>query len=285
MSELEIREHADPRGFYERARSFLLAAEAEHNVILGLEGWLARADHPFEPPLFLATVERDGTVVGCAVRTPPFNLSVTRMPLEALPLLARRVAARFETLPAVLGEETVTRGFAEAWVDEAGGSFQRGRPQRIWSLERVVEPRRPAPGHLRPATADDLDLVVGWADGFGDDTGLRLADPRRWLRAWMETGDLLLWDDGGPRCMAAGVARTPSGVRIGYVYTPAADRGRGYASSCTAAASRHYLEQGRRFCCLYTDLDNPTSNAIYAAVGYRPVCDVVDYDFSAPSSA
>ncbi|MCY8590548.1 GNAT family N-acetyltransferase [Bacillus haynesii] len=29
------------------------------------------------------------------------------------------------------------------------------------------------------------------------------------------------------------------------------------------------------FCCLYTDLSNPTSNRIYLAIGYRPVADSI----------
>jgi predicted GNAT family acetyltransferase len=34
-----------------------------------------------------------------------------------------------------------------------------------------------------------------------------------------------------------------------------------------AAASRALLQQGARQCALFTDLSNPTSNRIYAAVG------------------
>jgi len=33
------------------------------------------------------------------------------------------------------------------------------------------------------------------------------------------------------------------------------------------------LRAGRRFCFLYTNLANPTSNRIYAAIGYRRVCE------------
>jgi len=40
------------------------------------------------------------------------------------------------------------------------------------------------------------------------------------------------------------------------------------------------LKGGRRFCCLYTDVANPTSNSIYAKIGYRPIRDDVEIDFS-----
>jgi predicted GNAT family acetyltransferase len=37
------------------------------------------------------------------------------------------------------------------------------------------------------------------------------------------------------------------------------------------------LAEGRRFCVLFTDLANPTSNAIYARIGYRPLADFTLY--------
>ena len=60
--------------------------------------------------------------------------------------------------------------------------------------------------------------------------------------------------------------------------TPPPERRRhGYASACVAALSERLLSEGRRFCFLYTDLANPTSNAIYQKIGYQPVCDVDAY--------
>ena len=58
------------------------------------------------------------------------------------------------------------------------------------------------------------------------------------------------------------------------MYTPPELRGRGYATALTAELSQRLLdgrlfEGGRRFCFLYTDLANPTSNAIYERIGYR----------------
>jgi uncharacterized protein len=44
-----------------------------------------------------------------------------------------------------------------------------------------------------------------------------------------------------------------------------------------AAFSQQLLELGNRFCCVDADLANPTSNAIYARLGYRPVCDAAMY--------
>jgi hypothetical protein len=57
------------------------------------------------------------------------------------------------------------------------------------------------------------------------------------------------------------------------VYTPPELRGRGYATALTAELSQRLLDQGRRFCFLFTDLTNPTSNAIYERIGYVRVAE------------
>jgi predicted GNAT family acetyltransferase len=69
-------------------------------------------------------------------------------------------------------------------------------------------------------------------------------------------------------------------MAIGSVYTPAALRQHGYATSCVAGVCRAILKSGYAFCTLYTDLSNPTSNSIYMKIGFKPVCDSVQHTFS-----
>ena len=85
-------------------------------------------------------------------------------------------------------------------------------------------------------------------------------------------------DPRRPAKLAQG--RTPNGVRVGYAYTPPESRRRGYASACVAEVSRRMLNTGLSFCVLYTDLTNPTSNAIYQRLGYDAIADVRDFDIS-----
>jgi predicted GNAT family acetyltransferase len=96
---------------------------------------------------------------------------------------------------------------------------------------------------------------------------------------------ILLWEDGGvPVSLAGWGGPTPNGIRVGPVYTPPELRGRGYATALSADLSQRLLdgrlfEGGRRFCFLYTDLANPTSNAIYERVGYRRVAESAEIVF------
>jgi predicted GNAT family acetyltransferase len=79
----------------------------------------------------------------------------------------------------------------------------------------------------------------------------------------------------------AGFSRpTKTGVSVSSVYTPPAFRKRGYASALVASLSALALENGKKFCTLYTDLSNPTSNSIYQKIGYDVVADVVDVNFT-----
>jgi predicted GNAT family acetyltransferase len=46
-----------------------------------------------------------------------------------------------------------------------------------------------------------------------------------------------------------------------------------------AELSRFLLERGHRACFLYTDLANPTSNAIHERIGYQRIADAAEIRF------
>ena len=71
-------------------------------------------------------------------------------------------------------------------------------------------------------------------------------------------------------------------ARIGPVYTPREFRGRGIASYVVGELTRRGLEAGTRMC-LFTDRANPTSNKIYAGLGYEPVVDMAEHLVTVPS--
>lgn len=54
-------------------------------------------------------------------------------------------------------------------------------------------------------------------------------------------------------------------------FTPPEHRRRGYGTAITAACTADALDRGAQQVVLFTDLSNPTSNAIYQRIGYRPI--------------
>jgi predicted GNAT family acetyltransferase len=189
-------------------------------------------------------------------------------------------------LPGVHGQKRDARTLASLWERRTGAVASVFAEQRIYQLQRV-DPPRSASGRLRVAVPSDVPLVAVWLDAFGvealrnrpDPDAARIAAERS--IAGIGSRTLYLWDDGGPVSMTVAAAVTPNGSRVGAVYTSPELRGRGYASALVAAASQAQLDAGRRFCFLFTDLANPTSNKIYQAIGYEPVCDVDEYHFAA----
>ena len=93
----------------------------------------------------------------------------------------------------------------------------------------------------------------------------------------LRAGRLWFWvNQAGDRVHLTGASPPSFGVaRVGPVYTPAAQRGRGWARNAVAEISRRIQAQGARVC-LFTDQANPTSNKIYAALGYQPVADMAN---------
>jgi len=79
--------------------------------------------------------------------------------------------------------------------------------------------------------------------------------------------------------MAQKAGKTPNGNSVNFVYTPPELRRRGYATECVAKLSKYLLEEGNKFCFLFTDLIDPISNSIYQKVGYRSVIDVDEFQF------
>jgi uncharacterized protein len=281
-----VRTFTDPSEFLSAAGPLLLADEARHNLLLGLAGTLR--DRPgYYDEFRLWVVEDDGRATAAALQTPPFNLVLAQPAGDAaVDALADAIADAGIDLPGVVAALPEADRFADAWEPRRGTARRQRRAQRIYSVRRVRPPAGVS-GAPRVATLEDRPLLLSWVGAFaneahGDDPAPGDDDPAKHVDARLsaENGGFLLWEDHGePVSLAGWGGPTPNGMRVGPVYTPPERRSRGYGSAVTAALSEQQLAAGRRFCFLYTDLANPTSNKIYVDIGYEPVCDSVDYAF------
>ena len=278
----------DGAAFLAEAEPLLLADEARHNLILGIAGTIR--DNPDRYPTRDLWLVRDGDkVAAAALRTPPYNLILARpRSTEALAALAEAVAG--EELPGAVGTEPEIHEFAQLWSGHTGASPRTGMRQGVFELEQV-EPPPEVPGSARVAAAADFELLLRWWTAFGEEVlheggpGREDAEENVRHKLTSPTSGFLLWDDDGATVSLAGWGGpTPNGVRIGPVYTPPELRGHGYATALTAELSQSLLDGtlfdgGRRFCFLYTDLANPTSNAIYERIGYRRIAESAEIVF------
>jgi predicted GNAT family acetyltransferase len=251
----------------------LLEAHIQYNVVATVLGATAQGQFRSSPPVLAVAVDDDGTVTAAALRTAPWPMLCTAIePEDAGPLLDLWLE-RDPELPGINALRDTARSIAAEWTGRTGGSDRCRTAMAMHSLATVVDPPRPGPGRLVNATEADRDLALEWWDAFVADSHVIDAGPE----ARAATVDfriaerhLFLWqDEGRPVSLVSSNPAVAGVVRIGPVYTPDEERRHGYAGSAVAALSRHALDAGAHTCMLYTDLANPTSNKIYADVGYR----------------
>jgi hypothetical protein len=283
---VQLVRHPDAESFLRDAQPDLERDEALNNLVLG--GALRLIGRPAhaERPRYFATVREGGELRLAAMHTPPFSLALAGGGENAGAAPERLVVDLLDAgvLPAgAFGPDALAGGFVERWTRATGHRAQVAMRERLFALTEV-QPVREAPGALRRAAAADADLVTRWMAAF-DAEALGEADEERaraTARRRIREGELWLWEvDGEPRAMAASDRPTRHGVAVNAVYTPPWWRGHGYATNAVARLSAGLLAEGRRFCVLFTDLANPTSNAIYARIGYRPLADFTLYRFGA----
>jgi uncharacterized protein len=281
---MEVARLDDATAFLAEAEPLLLADEARHNLILGIAGTIR--DTPDLYSLRSLWLVRDaGLVVAAALRTPPYNLILAKpRSTPGLAALAEAVADA-EEIPGVVGTEPEIHEFAELWSQHSGVPGRVNMRQGVYALDQV-ELVPSVSGSARVATQHDRELALRWWIAFGEEVLHEGGPGRERAEASLDhklsdpASGILLWEDGGePVSLAGWGGPTPNGIRVGPVYTPPELRGRGYATAVTAELSQRQLDGGRSFCFLYTDLANPTSNAIYERIGYRRVAEAAEIVF------
>jgi hypothetical protein len=274
---MRVTDHDDVMAFRERAMPLLMRDECANCVMIGVIGRLAegkpaaRSGESTTP--LLMTVEDDGAVLAVATQTPPHALLFSPLDEACAAALADHLHARAWDGSQFSGILPSVHLIARRWQAHVGRDFKLHIALRLFRTSRVIDPP-PSSGSLRRATPDDASVVTDWIDAFGREIGEPFPDPARASNLGIEEGRIQLWTvDGEPRAICAWQGPTPSSVRIGLVYTPPGSRGKGYASNAVAELTRRLLASGRRYCTLFTDKSNPTSNSVYTKIGYEPVAD------------
>jgi predicted GNAT family acetyltransferase len=277
---MQVKVVEDASEFAARARPWLDGHPVEANVAATVLEATVAGQYRAEEGLWLLVLDGHGDVIGAGLQTPPYPLLLPPLPDGAAVAVAAELAGRARDLPGVNGPSETSTAFALAWRRLTGATVHRSMAERVYVLEALTPPAGVS-GCARAAAGPDLELCVRWWDDFHAEAwpGTPRSDPTPQVSARIGAGLLWLWEDGEPVSMA-GVNPPAAGVaRVGPVYTPPALRRRGYASAVTAAATRAGLAAGANRCMLYTDLANPTSNAIYQRLGYRAFADAVAYRF------
>lgn len=269
------------------AGAFLRARPVRHTLLLTVVSSLRAAGsrrYGDRPPVFGWWRAPSGTVDGVYLRTPPRPPLLSAMPAEAADALARALAgADRPRITGVNAARPVAETFADAWERHTGEVRGAELVHRLYRLDTLT-PSGPVPrGRARAASTADRELLLSWYEGFGRDTGVLSGggETARAVDDRLSHHGATLWEVDGEPVATAAVSRTVADtVRVSFVYTPPELRGHGYGGAVTAAVSRGARASGAERVLLFADLANPTSNALYQRIGYRPVEDHLELTFA-----
>jgi len=285
---MEFKIFDNVTAYRDKVKSFLEKEEAVNNLPLGILQNLLKPKQTqtqsYEEKPFLSLVEDDGETILVLLMTPPYKPYVygkgTKLK-EAITFVVSKLSKMDLELSGVVGPKDVAEFFSDNWGKEKGVMPIIGMNQRIYQLKNVKIDEFSS-GKLRPASQNDITLLTDWIYDFSAVTLGEITKEESLKRAiqMVNQGTCYVWEDGGSVVSMANKTRpTENGITINFVYTPPTHQRKGYASSCVAVLSQLLLNKGYKYCTLYTDLDNPTSNSIYMKIGYEPISDSVMYYF------
>jgi RimJ/RimL family protein N-acetyltransferase len=280
---LRVHRHASAGAFLARAETWLLESDVERAGALQSARNARANDMYYQRPMYWATIEDEGTIVGCAFRTPPYLVGVTALPEAALAPLVADLAQVYSQVSGFSGPDQTTTALAKAWTAVRGGSTRLAARQRLFELP-AEPPQRNAEGMLRLAGRDDASLAQSWGAALALDSPGTPFDSKFCVDLALAKR-LYFWVDDQPRCMVGVARETPQSAAVGLIYTPAAFRGRGHATTALTALQRLFVERGVRRTYVYVDPTNDALLALSQTLGGRVVHDEVDVECRAAPAA
>ncbi|MDQ0208493.1 GNAT family N-acetyltransferase [Alkalicoccobacillus murimartini] len=261
----------------------LLEKEIAHNIIIG--AIVSNQDHPEKEPHLAVVFSREDEPVMLLLQNIDAQalLAVfTNLTDLELQECANLLAKEKTDLPGIMGELPYTEWLSMQYAQLVHKNRVVSISQRIYQLKQVVPPQS-TPGKLRLGQAEEKELFIKWGLQFAQDANVSLTEEESEERVsrFLSERRLYVWEDHGePVSMAAASRPSKTNINISFVYTPANQRKKGYASACVAEVSARLLEEGYQTLSLYTDLSNPTSNHIYQEIGFEHLLDSKLFHFT-----
>ena len=276
---LHVVRHHDPDTFITAAEPLLARNPAVRAFVsMWAAGWRDASDADGPLVTYAATCS-DGERHGLALKREG-PLVIENSDAEAAAAIAEDLIRTGMVVDHVVGERAGCEAFAEVWQ----ARLRRGHDVAMHLRHHMLTELHLPPatqGAMRAARDDDLLWLVEHSLLFAREA--RLPDRAEHVVALVERRHaqrrFRIWDAGARVAFAASVDAGVLDGRIGVVYTVPEHRRRGYAAALVASVVREQLQAGRQRLFLTTDVANPTSNAIYARLGFKPVSDAYRFDF------
>ncbi len=285
------KRYVDIEEFYTICYNFLEEHEAENNLIFGILETLRTNIYAYDstqaPELVAIFDNKD--IVLVSIRTPPYNqiISYTKKK-DSIPVLVEFLAETGAEIPGVLGFKDGALLFATLWAEKHRKNKILNMNERMYKLEKV-NPQTIGKNIFEVAIEENLDLLIHYAQNFAQEVFANTSQDQieknqvhlaKGMEKWITEKIIYVLKVHNHIVSIAKASRdTPNGRSITLVYTPPKYRRKGYATELVAKLCQSIFDEGKKYCFLFTDLTNPTSNKIYMNVGFKPIMDVDEYRF------
>ena len=280
---MPVTRHTDLDAFLDAVAPMAARGEASASFFTGGAHAMKRLPPPPTERVYLATC-RGAEMFGAAMLRDEGPVLIGASDPAAGAAFAADLAGDWPGLQGVVG----ARGRMRCFRAEMERADRARIPTACSDAPAHARRRQRRAGGSRHGEDGDAPPTREWLIerqiAFIEEVGI--PDPPARVREGMPSrvarGDFRIWEDGRPVAYAGCNDSAPDFARIAPVYTLPDCRGRGYATALVAALARELLERGKRKLFLTTDVANPTSNAIYARIGFRAENDDCGFDFIAP---
>jgi len=260
----------------------LMTDEARNNLLISI--LIDNKRDTVADWLLSAVTDDAGNILLIALCTPPYNILLCGTGCEiddsVLELLASELKRINFFPPGIIAESVLARRFSDIYCGVSGSVWKM--TMAVMRLDNLSEYKK-APGFCRMLNEDDLAFAPSWEYAFCVDCNLplyKLTDIEERIKTRIGMNVHYIWDDDKPAAQAVFGRNTPNGAAISWVYTPPENRGKGYATSVVAELCKAILQSGKTFCCLFADVANPASCAVYRKLGFYDVCVVDEIKFN-----
>jgi uncharacterized protein len=276
---LELNHYKDIHEFWEKYGELIKEHEVDNSLMAA--NCINMLNEEQEDAFYASVTDPSNNVL-LALMVPPYPIVLFgngTINEEFYNELATYMKETNINLPCIVAPNHLADNFVNRLVENKSYKVKELTKMRFFRLKEVLPAER-KPGQLRLAKPEDLPFLKEWVpqavlEMMGDEI-----DGEKRALSMIKEERLYLWEDEGqlPVSMVAKTRPTFSDITISMVYTPKEFRKKGYASASVAALSQKLLDEGYRYCTLFTDLANPTANKIYQEIGYEPVIDHYEYD-------
>lgn len=269
LRNVDVRIESNAKEFLEICSDLVYQREPEYNLLLGLSS-MRKDMAPGTDNYIYLTVWQNNKLIG-AVLVSHLNVVLTALDEPVTKILVDFMKSKNISAPGVVAPAMGAEFFAKIW-----GKNKLNTNLKLYLLEEVAWPKD-MKGTFAVAEMKYLDVIADWYVKFHEEIlpheKITLAGAREDIESKIKKQETYIWLDPEGKITAVNFMNRPTrnGTTVSFVYTPYDQRKKGYASALVAHTSQKILDNGKKFCTLYTDASNPTSNKIYQDIGYKHV--------------